>query len=362
MDIDSNLNLVIFLILFVSTVSTLLLVPLIKSIGNRYKLFDYYDKRKIQKTNLVRIGGTAIFIGYSLGLSVIPFTGNLNNISFDGISFFGITLLVTSSMIFLLGLIDDLMQLSPVFRLVSQFIIASIAWSQGIGINSIDLSFSEINSFVIYLPPMLSFLVTVFWITALVNAFNWIDGLDGLASGLVIIASLAFFLIEYSNNVISIACILISLLGSSLAFMFYNSNPAKILMGDGGSYFYGYNLAIIGFLSSSESDSNLKIYIPLLILFVPIADMIYVIIRRFLTGRNPFTPDNNHIQHRLLSNGFTEKQTVRIIFSISILLSSIVLYFEKIISPIFILYGLIFNCLVNYKIRNFIKSIFVNRS
>ena len=346
MDIDSNLNLILFLILFVSTSSTLLLVPLIKLIGNKYKLFDYDDNRKIYKTNLVRIGGVAIFIGYSLGLSVIPFSGNLSNISFDGrISSFGITLLVTSALIFLLGLIDDLIQLSPFFRLVFQFIVASITWSQGIGINSIDFSFLGDNSFVILLPPLISFLITVFWITALVNAFNWIDGLDGLASGLVIIASLSFFLIEYSNNVISMSCILISLLGSSLAFMFYNHNPAKILMGDGGSYFYGYNLSIIGFLSSAESDSNLKIYIPLLILFVPIADMIYVIIRRCISGKTPFFPDNSHIHHRLLSIGFTEKQTIRVIFSFSILLSTIVLSLEKIISPIYIFYALIFNLL-----------------
>ena len=214
MDIDSNLNSILFLILFVSTLSTLLLVPIIRLIGIKYNLLDYNDKRKIQKPTLVRIGGIAIFIGYALGLTVIPFSGNLSNISFDGrISSFGITLLVTSALIFLLGLIDDLVQLSPFFRLAFQFIVASIAWSQGIGINSIDFSFFGDNSFVISLPLLLSFLVTVFWITALVNAFNWIDGLDGLASGLVIVATLSFFLIEYSNNVISMACILISLLG-----------------------------------------------------------------------------------------------------------------------------------------------------
>jgi len=347
------------LILFVSTSSTLLLVPLIRFIGNKYKLFDYIDNRKIHKTTIVRIGGIAIFIGYSLGLTVIPFSGNLSNISFDGtISSFGITLLVTSALIFLLGLIDDLVQLSPVFRLIFQFIVASIAWSQGIAINSIDFSFFADNYFVISLTPLMSFLITVIWITALVNAFNWIDGLDGLASSLVIIASLSFFLIEYSNNITSIACILISLLGSSLSFMFYNYNPAKILMGDGGSYFYGYNLSILSFLSSSESDSNLKIYIPLLLLFVPIADMIYVIIRRCASGKTPFNPDNTHIHHRLLSIGFTEKQTVRLIFSISIILSTIVLSFEKIISPIFIFYAFIFHISINSKFRDFIKRIF----
>ena len=358
MDINSNLNLILFLIFFISTCSTILLVPLIRFIGKKYKLIDYDDKRKLQKPPLVRVGGIAIFIGYSLGLSVIPFSGNLSNVSFNGISSLGSTLLVTSALIFLLGLIDDLVQLSPVFRLVFQFIVASISWSQGIGISQIDFSFIKDQSFIVELPPLVSFIVTIFWITALVNAFNWIDGLDGLASGLVIIASISFFLFEYSNNVISISCILISLLGTSIAFMFYNYNPAKILMGDGGSYFYGYNLSIIGFLSSADSHSHLKLYVPFLLLFVPIADMVYVILRRCFTGKTPFFPDNTHIHHRLLSIGYTERQTVRLIFSISLILSSIVLSLENIINPIFIVYSLLWHCLINVKIRNFFKRIF----
>ena len=140
MDINSNLNLILVIIFFISTFSTIFLVPLIRFIGEKYKLIDYNDKRKLQKPPLVRIGGIAIFIGYSLGLSVIPFSGNLSNISFNGISSFGSTLLVTSALIFLLGLIDDLVQLSPFFRLIFQFIVASISWSQGIGISQIDLS------------------------------------------------------------------------------------------------------------------------------------------------------------------------------------------------------------------------------
>ena len=358
MDINSNLNLILVIIFFISTFSTLFLVPLIRFIGEKYKLIDYDDKRKLQKPPLVRIGGIAIFIGYSLGLSVIPFSGNLSNISFNGISSFGSTLLVTSALIFLLGLIDDLVQLSPFFRLIFQFIVASISWSQGIGISQIDFSFIKDQSLIVVLPPILSFILTIFWITALVNAFNWIDGLDGLASGLVIIATISFFLFEYSNNVISISCILISLLGTSIAFMFYNYNPAKILMGDGGSYFYGYNLSIIGFLSSADSDSYLKLYVPFLLLFVPIADMFYVILRRCFAGKTPFCPDNTHIHHRLLSIGYTERQTVRLIFSFSLILSTIVLYLENIIHPIFIVYSLLLHCLINVKIRNFFKRIF----
>ena len=358
MNIDSNLNQILLLILLVSYLSTFFLVPLIKFIGKKYDLYDYYETRKIQNKKLVRIGGIAIFLGYLIGLSVIPFSGNLNNISFQGISLFGSTLLITSSLIFLLGLTDDLIQLSPLFRLISQLIISSIVWSQGIRINQIDLSFFSDNSFIVSLSPLISYLVTIVWIAALVNAFNWIDGLDGLASGLVIITSISFFLIEYNNNVASIACILISLLGSALAFIFYNYNPAKILMGDGGSYFYGFNLAIISFISSSDSDVNLKIYVPLLILLVPIADMVYVIMGRCISGKTPFCPDQTHIHHRLLSIGFSQTETVKLIFTLTIIFSSIVLFLEKIVGPIFIFYSIILFFFINIKKRKFLKNLF----
>ena len=147
-------------------------------------------------------------------------------------------------------------------------------------------------------------------------------------------------------------------MGTAAAFLFFNYNPAKILMGDGGSYFFGYNLAIISFLSSSDINTSLKFHIPLLVMFVPILDMVYVISRRIITGRGPFKADRTHIHHRLIDSGLNERQTVRIILSISLIISTITLVIEGILSPIYLYYALIIHCLLNVKIREFIKKIF----
>ncbi len=358
LDIYKNLNLLLILVSTFSCISTMLIVPVINKIGIRYSLYDYPDARKIQKKSLVRIGGLAIFIGYLLGLSLIYFSGNFGNIRFDGISLFGGTLLITSSAVFFLGITDDLIQLSPKFRLISQFLIASFSWTQGIRINQLDFSLISDSLTTVSLPSYISFFITIFWVVAIINALNWMDGLDGLASGLVIISCFSYLLIEYSNNVISISFIISSILGTAIAFIFYNYNPAKILMGDGGSYFFGYNLAIISFLSSGDASTSLKFHVPTLVMFVPILDMIYVISRRIISGNKPFKADRTHIHHRLINSGLNERQTVRIILSIALITSTIALVLENILSPIFIYYSLIIHCLVNVKIREFIKRTF----
>ena len=355
---NNNLDLILFFVAGFSFLSTILLVPLIKKIGVKYSLFDYPDKRKLKKNKpLVRIGGLAIFIGFIIGLSIIYFSGNLPNVRFDGISLFGTSFLLTSSAVFLLGITDDLLQLSPKFRLIFQFSIAVFSWFQGLRINNIDFSLISNNLSSVVLPSYLSLLITVLWIVAIINAINWMDGLDGLASGIVIIACTSYFLIEYNTYAISILFIISSLLGTAAAFLFFNYNPAKILMGDGGSYFFGYNLAIISFLSSSDINTSLKFHVPLLVMFVPILDMVYVVSRRIITGRGPFKADRTHIHHRLIDSGLNERQTVRIILSISLLISTTLLVIEEILSPIYLYYALIIHCLLNVKIREFIKKI-----
>jgi len=183
LSINNNLNLILFFVTGLSFLSTILMVPLTRKIGIKYSLYDYPDKRKLKKKPLVRIGGLAIFIGFILGLSIIYFSGNLANVRFDGISLIGTSFLFTSSAVFLLGMSDDLLQLSPKFRLIFQFLIAVFSWTQGLRINNIDFSliFPSLSSIV--LPSYISLLITIFWIVAIINAINWMDGLDGLASG-----------------------------------------------------------------------------------------------------------------------------------------------------------------------------------
>ena len=355
---DSVVSKNLFLLIPVTSFfATYALVPIAKLIGDKYQIKDIPNLRKLHTQSLVRIGGVPIVFGFLLGLISVIFTGYFENISIQNISIYGRILIITSTSIFLLGLLDDLFNLSPIFRLVFQFLVASIAWFNNLKIESLDLSFLYPNLNYLELPIAISYLITVFWIVGIINAINWIDGADGLATGLIIIASCSFLVIELSNNVLYVSCILASIIGSAIAFLIFNYNPAKILMGDCGSYFFGFNLSILSFISSSDTSTALDVRTVILILFVPIMDMIFVIFNRLLNGKIPFYPDQTHIHHRLLEKGFDQRQTVKFIWSISLFISTIALVLDKRLSISFIFYSAIMCLILNLEIRKIFKKI-----
>ena len=353
---------ILLLIVSTSFLGTLILIPVAKAFGEKFNFNDIPNKRKLHKKSIVNLGGVPIFIGFLIGLLSVFFTGGLEIYSLENISEYGKILILIASSVFFLGLFDDLFKLSAKFRLIFQFIVASIAWFNNLKINSLDLSFIHQGASDIQLPLILSFIITVFWIVGVINAFNWIDGADGLASGLLIIASFSFFIIEYSNGVQYLSCILASLIGSVIAFLIFNYNPAKILMGDSGSYFLGFNLAVISFISSTDIKKALNFEVVLLIMLIPILDMSYVIFNRIKKGKSPFYPDKTHLHHRLLATGLNQRQTVRIIWSLAGIFSVIALVIEKKISYLFILLSLIIHFLCNIKLRRFCIRFFYRNS
>ncbi len=357
----SGLEYILLLILIVSFLGTLILIPIVKAIGVKFDFNDIPNRRKLHKKSIVNLGGVPIFIGFLIGLFSVYFTGALDSYSLENISSYGKILILISSSVFFLGLIDDLFKLSAKFRLVFQFIVASIAWFNDLKINSLDLSFVYPSGSDIQLSVLISYLITVIWIVGVINAFNWIDGLDGLASGLLIIASLSFFIIEYTNGVQYLTCILTSLIGSVIAFLFYNYHPAKILMGDSGSYFLGFNLAVISFISSTDINKSLNVVVVLLIMMIPILDMTYVIFNRIKKGKSPFYPDKTHIHHRLLARRLNQKETVRIIWGFSILLSILALVIDEIISPIFIIYSMIIYSFFDVRVKRYMMKLFFRK-
>jgi UDP-GlcNAc:undecaprenyl-phosphate GlcNAc-1-phosphate transferase len=214
---------------------------------------------------------------------------------------------------FLIGLIDDLVGLSPITRLVLQSAVASLVWLIGVriefmplpGIGAIQLGW-------------LSLPITIIWLAGVVNAINWIDGLDGLASGVSGIAAITLFIICSSTGHPLAALFALALSGSLLGFLFYNFNPAQIFMGDGGSYFIGFLLASIGVVSLFQTPSSIAIPIPFLVLAVPIVDMSAVIIARVSTGSSPFKADCRHLHHRLLKAGLSHRFTVLVIYTLAL--------------------------------------------
>lgn len=362
------MKLILFTIVF-SSLITYYSVPIVKKIGLTYKLLDFPDFRKTHKVPIVRIGGMGIILGWILTLLIVFFI-KPEYLEFQNINsrFSFIELISCSILFFMIGFSDDIKRLSPYIRLFLQFVVASICWGAGLSINYLNLNFINLNFEYIELSVLISYLITTFFIVGFINAFNWWDGLDGLATGTAIISTLFLFLIDitFYKYIPSYSSLLIaSFLGSLLGFLKHNFKPAIILMGDGGAYFIGFYLAQLILLNNFHQQTNLEVvssqtYSPLLTIIVVlpiIVDMIKVIYLRLISLKLLVKPDRLHLHHDLLKLGLSEKETVMQMYALIFLSSSFSFLFIDIKFSNFYFY---ISCLIFCVITliNFKKKIF----
>lgn len=326
--------LIISIVFLTSIISTILLVPYVIKFAKKYNLLDYPDERKQRSSNNVRLGGIAIILSFLISTIIFLFISKI--IPGDQIhSFKIVTLVIGSLLYFSIGLIDDLYNLSPWPKLFLQLVFGSILWEQGIKIQNITLPFFIDSKLLI--PNSLSLIFTVSWVGAITNSINWIDGLDGLAIGVSAICFIPISILNFQNGNFEIAILSIIIIGTCLGFLRFNYKPSKILMGDGGSYFLGINLASMSILSASVyknnstfSNQKLDILCTLMIVSLPLFDLIKVIITRIIKRLSPFEPDREHIHHKLVDSGIDEKLTVNILYAISIISGIVTLLYKNI--------------------------------
>ena len=313
---------VLFTIL-VSFIITLISVPKIKLLGLKFELFDQPNSRKSHNTKIVRIGGLSIIFSIFLTLTILYIFNflNINNtIEYKNFSliFFG------SILFFIIGIYDDKFNLSPYRRLIFQFTTTFILWSLGLKFEAISvpdfISEDNIYSF----NNIYSLIISSIWIVGITNAINWMDGLDGLATGICLITAIGLSYLSSPNGIIEINLWLIALVGSCLGFLVYNWKPAKIFLGDGGSYFLGFSLSSISIMNYYSLESTiksdyffLKPFVPLLLLSIPIIDMIFVILNRLMKGKSPFIADKSHLHHRLINTGLSYQNTIFLLYGVS---------------------------------------------
>ncbi len=296
----------------ISLVSSLILTPLMKSIGKKYSLVDKPGGRKIHTKPIPITGGIAIYLSFFIPLLSSLFVSTVP-LKLITLSTPIVAILIGSTLVFLLGLIDDIKGIKAGYKLIIQIIAALIAYYGGIKIEKIGLAWDiNINLGLFSLP------VTIIWFLLVVNAINLIDGLDGLAAGVTFFASLILLVLSITSNRILVSVGFASLAGASLGFLRYNFNPASIFMGDSGSYFLGYMLASMSILGSIKSQATVAILIPIISLGLPLMDTITSPIRRFFLGQNPFKADKDHFHHRLLRLGLTQKKAVLILYGITV--------------------------------------------
>ena len=257
---------------FISFFSSTLLLPFVKKFGVDIKIIDSLNSRKLKDIKLVRLGGLSIISGFLISVFFILFS--YQNIDLRIL----MTIILGGLFYFLIGLFDDMKSTSPYLRLFLQFFFAIILWFNGIRITEINLDFIGFGNFVF--PNFLSLSFTIIWISAVINAINWFDGLDGLAAGTTSIICLALFVIAFSFDNVLMTYLLAALTGSCFGFLRYNTYPSRILMGDCGSYFLGFNLAVISIFACSSNNLKTNFVSGVIFLLLPIIDMVYVIFSR----------------------------------------------------------------------------------
>jgi UDP-GlcNAc:undecaprenyl-phosphate GlcNAc-1-phosphate transferase len=257
-------------------------------------------------------------------------------------------ILLGGSLMFLLGLVDDIYGLSAKFKLLVQVSIATIVYLLGVQIDSVPF-FGGIDL------GWLSYPITLLWIVGISNALNFIDGVDGLAGSVTTINSITLAIIALAmvppNPIIALIGFILA--GSMLAFLTYNFNPAKIFMGDSGALFSGFLLATIS-ITGVMKAATLAILLPFLVLAVPIVDITYSSLRRIFKGQSPFVADAEHIHHKLLHAGFSQMKTVGILTSCAIIAGAFATLFmgENTIKIYFVAIAVIVSVML---LLNFIK-------
>ncbi len=311
---DSSLSIILaFALSFLASFAT---TPLVKNLAFKVGAIDIpKDERKIHKKPIPRLGGLAIFYGFIA--SVLIFAEITREIR-------GIILGVV--VIVLLGIFDDIYQLSAKVKFPIQIIAAIIPILHGVVISYVSMPRFIVPEGTLYL-SYFSYPLTVFWIVAVTNAVNLIDGLDGLAVGVSSISSLSLLCIALIVSEPQVALLTAALAGACFGFLPYNFNPAKIFMGDTGATFLGFILATVSVQGLFKAYAVISFAVPLLVLGLPIFDTGFTILRRIKNKKPIMGADRGHLHHKLLDMGFSQKQTVGILCLMSsiLCLSAIIL-------------------------------------
>jgi UDP-GlcNAc:undecaprenyl-phosphate GlcNAc-1-phosphate transferase len=278
---------------------TLVLVPLIRRWAINTGRFDEPGERKIHQTPIPRLGGVAMGMGF-FGAFALLVLFSWHYPHGNGL----LGLLVGGGLFFLLGLLDDLYNLSPYVKLVGQLVAASAAFYCGLQINTLDLPGSKL-----LVLHGLSYPVTILWLMGLANALNFIDGIDGLAGGVTAISAITLAVIATFTYQPVAALVAALLAGVSLGFLVFNLHPARIFMGDAGALFCGFMLAGVS-VTGVLKTKMVVMLLPLLVLMVPILDIVYATFRRLAQGKNPFIADAEHLHHKFLQAGMSQTSVV----------------------------------------------------
>ncbi len=303
------------LLLAVAAVVTMLCVPFASWLAVKTDAIDRPSARRVNTKPIPRLGGVAMFLGMvgallvlALGIFVLDWETPFGvHALLDDVDYFwlGVGVLV----MFCVGLADDIKSLNPKVKLLGQLVAAGIAASSGLLFAGVRIG-GEFLTF-----GWVAWPLTVLYLVAFANVINLIDGLDGLASGIVAISSTAIMILALLQGQVAAAFLCAGLIGACLGFLRYNFNPASIFMGDCGALTLGFTMGVISLLAVAKSTILVSMLVPVVAAAIPVLDTLAAIIRRVRSGRPIDEADKGHLHHRLLDRGHSQRSTVLIMWT-----------------------------------------------
>jgi len=280
------------------------------------------DGRHVHQSPLPRLGGVAIFLAFSvslalwLGLSLI-FPRLIEGLAPNTL----LRIYVPACLIFCLGIYDDLKGAGPYLKFSVQAVAAGMLFAGGMRVLDVPLLFGSHS-----LPWFIGLPLTILWVVAVTNAFNLIDGLDGLAAGSALFSTMVVFVVSLVDRSWLGSLMSVTLAGAILGFLRFNFNPATIFLGDSGSLFIGFMLSALALAGAQKAPTFVAVAIPVVSFGLPILETLLSVVRRLISGRPVFTADREHIHHKLLQMGFSHRQVVIVLYAVSAIFAMLSLF------------------------------------
>ena len=297
-----------------ATVVCFLITPLVIRLGHRFRIYGHsHGGRK--KVMLPRLGGLSIFLAVIVAGLVMWVAQPLLHGHVVPQWATMVRLLIPATLVLMVGIYDDIAGAAPSQKLLIELLAAGVAWWMGIRIVAVPVFGYPIGN------QLMSFVLTVFWMLAVTNALNLIDGLDGLAAGIAFFVTLAIFIVGLINGNSPVCVLAVAVGGALLSFLWYNSLPARIFLGDTGSLFLGFLLGALAVYTSDKSTTLLALAVPYVAFGVPLLDTSLAVVRRFLSGRPVFGADTEHLHHKLLEVCSSPRLAVSALYALAALFS-----------------------------------------
>ncbi len=294
--------------------------PLVRLLATHVGMVDEIGERRMHEQPKPRIGGIAVFLGFAFALfSTLGYLIARNELRDFSKIHDVIGMLFGGTLILMVGIWDDIMGLRPRNKFVAQIVVAGISLLYGFVIKDVANPFHPGDY--IHFPVPWNYALSLIWYIGMMNAINFIDGLDGLLSGLTAISGFSLAIIAVGHGHPELALVLAALVGGALGFLPYNYNPATIILGDSGALFIGYIFATVSIVGTSKTAFTISLLIPLIVLALPIIDTAVTIIRRTSKGKKITEGDKGHFHHQLVFRfGLNVRQAVLLIYALCIVL------------------------------------------